>query len=128
MDAGPVYWEKAAGKLLAEEKRMRLYNNPEPTGIMLTWRNGSYIGHIQIPAPEYSKEVVALSKTSKPLQDGFAKAIRKLDPGRLELVADDELALTDRNHILRKLENRLTKMTAEQTAYMIANKPEIYEL
>ena len=121
-------WEEVAKSLLESERKGRSYNLPESIGIMLTWRDDNYVGSLQEVALDYSKEIVLLSKSSNPLQIPLAEAIRKLDPSRLEITADRDLALEGRQHVLRRLGNNLTIMTQEQTEYIAKNLPQIYEL
>lgn len=82
---------------------------------MVEWRDGIYIGHIQTIVPDYSSEIVSLSKTSRPLEEDFTRAVRRLDPSRLDLIADNELDLDGPHHLVRRVEKRLTIMTLEQT-------------
>lgn len=112
-------WDGAARFLLQKEKRVRALNNPEPVGALIKWRGNTYFGHIQAVASNFSNEIMALTKTSNPIPDELTRAIKKLDPGRLELEADAPLDMTGKHHILRKAENRLTQMTRQQTEYML---------
>lgn len=113
-------WENVARHFLKSLTSMHPYLDPTPIDVMVEWRNGMYIGHIQIIVPDYSPEIVSLSKCSNLLHDDLVDAIKKLDRNRLNLVADECLDLTGRNHLLRRLENRLTVLTSEQTRYMSA--------
>ena len=121
-------WEQGAKELLQDEIRKRSLNKPEPVGVLVIWQDYTYIGSIQVIVPDFSKEIVVLSKSTIPLPVEFDNAIRKLDPGRLELTADDKLDLIGRQHILRRVENRLTPMTPDQTAYMLLHPPVIHEI
>ena len=121
-------WEHGAKELLQDEIRKRALNKPEPVGVLVIWQDYTYIGSIQVIVPDFSKEIVVLSKSTIPLPVEFDKAIRKLDPGRLELTADDMLDLIGRQHVLRKVENSLTLMTPDQTAYMLLHPPVIMEI
>ena len=121
-------WEQGAKELLQDEIRKRSLNKPEPVGVLVIWQDYTYIGSIQVIVPDFSKEIVVLSKSTIPLPVEFDNAIRKLDLGRLELTADDKLDLTGRQHILRRVENRLTLMTPDQTAYMLLHPPVIFEI
>src|SRR3989338_10861685 len=122
------YFDNWARILLEKEASMRKYLIPEPISIIISWRIKIYIGHIQIIVQDYSNEIVCLNKSSKPLIDGLYRAIINIDKERLNLVADNILDLTDRQHVLRRLENKLTYMTPEQTRYIAVNMPEIIEL
>jgi glutamine synthetase adenylyltransferase len=62
-----------------------------------------------------------LSKNSKPVEEELYNAIKRNDPGRLELLADDSVDLEGSYHVLRKLENRLVSMTPEQTNYALSH-------
>lgn len=121
-------WEGVAREVLQQEKSRKPLNYPEPAGALIEWQDNTYIGHIQEIVPDYSKEIVALSKTSFPLPNELVEAIRKLDAKRLELHADDSLDLSGRQHVLRRVEGRLTHMTPKQTEYMLEHPPIIYEL
>ncbi len=121
-------WEQGAKKLLELEKSQRELHKAEPVGVLVIWKDYTYIGSIKVIVPDFSKEIVVLSKSTIPLPVEFDNAIRKLDPGRLELAADDMLDLTGRQHILRRVENRLTLMTPDQTAYMLLHPPVIKEI
>ena len=121
-------WEHGAKELLQDEIRKRALNKPEPVGVLVIWQDYTYIGSIQVIVPDFSKEIVVLSKSTIPLPVEFDKAIRKLDPGRLELTADDVLDLIGRQHVLRRAENRLMHMTPDQTAYMLLHPPVIMEI
>ena len=78
--------------------------------------------------PDFSKEIVVLSMTSSPPPIKLVDAMKRICPGRLELTADDKLDLIGRQHILRRVENRLTLMTPDQTAYMLLHPPVIFEI
>ena len=118
------YWEETAKRILEFEKVTRHYCNPEPQKVMVEYRKGNYIGYIQEIAQEYSKEIVLLSKSTKPLQKELVNAIKKLDSGWLDMCTDKLLELEGRLHVVRKLGNRLTIMTSEQIKYM-AKHPQI---
>lgn len=128
MDANETKWEDMARSILEQEKLLRSCNYPEPIGVIVKWDDISYIGSIQEIVPELSKEIVLLSKSQYVLPDKLMNAIRELDKGRLELVVDSSLDLIGRQHILRRLDNRLTNMTEEQTKYMIEHHPDILEI
>ena len=122
------YWEKMAGFILEEEKALKSRNYPEPKSVMIRWRDNIYIGSIQEIAPEFSREIVLLSKSSQPLHMSLVEAIRKLDNQRQELDVDESLDLDGRQHIVRLLEKRLVRMLSEQTEYMIKNVPNVHEI
>jgi len=121
-------WENVAKHFLRSLTSMHPYLHPTPIDVMIEWRKGMYIGHIQIIFPDYSPEIVSLSKSTNPLHNDLVDAIRKLDHERLNLMADEKLDLTGRNHVLRRLENILTNLTPEQTKYMIAHPLNYYEV
>jgi DNA polymerase elongation subunit (family B) len=98
----------------------------EPATIQ--WRGNIYVGHVQEIAPEYSEEIVFLSKSFKPVAQKFVDTIKELDPDRVYLHADDSLELTGRYHLVRKLGNRLTSLTLEQARYMSKRMLRVYEL
>lgn len=128
MDTNETNWEEMAISILEQEKLLKYRNYPEPIGVIIKWDDISYIGSIQKIVPEFSSEIVLLSKSRYILPDKLMNAIRELDKGRLELIADSFLDITGRQHILRMLDNRLTNMTEEQTKYMIEHPPDVREI
>lgn len=121
-------WELAARDLLQLFESKKSLASPGPVVVLIKWKSSTYIGSIQVIVPDFSKEIVVLSKSSKPIPFKLAEAIRKLESRMLELNAYYMLDLTGRQHILRRLENRLTHMTPDQTAYMLLHPPQIYEI
>lgn len=121
-------WEQAARELLQLFDSKKCLIHPEPVGVLIKWNNSTYIGSIQVIVPDFSKEIVAASKSSKPLPFKLAEAIRKLQPAMLELTAYYLLDMTGRQHILRRVGDRLTCMTPEQTEYMLLHPPVITEI
>ncbi len=121
-------WEEIATHILEKEKILKVCNYPEPISVLVTWKNGVYIGSIQYTASEFSDEIVMLSKSTSKLPNDLVSAIRKLDEKRLELCADASLDLDGRQHILRRVENRLVSMNPQQTEYMMEHLPSIYEI
>lgn len=128
MNTNETKWTEMARSILEQEKLLRSSNYPEPIGVIVKWDDIPYIGSIQEIVPEFSKEIVLLSKSQYVLPDKLMDAIRELDKGRLELVVDSSLDLIGRQHILRRLDNRLTNMTEEQTKYMIEHHPDVLEI
>jgi hypothetical protein len=121
-------WEGIAKEILEKEKILKICNHPAPISVLITWKKNFYIGSIQEVASEFSDEIVLLSKSTYKLPDELVVALRKLDDERLELDAEDNLDLEGRQHVLRRLENRLVYMTNEQTKYMIKHLPNICEI
>ncbi len=121
-------WNLEAQTLLFNEQLSNVKNNPEPTGVFVNWREGIYFGSIQYIESKYSNEIILLSKTSDPLNDNLVDAIKRIDNKRLDLSAQNELDLTGRTHILRKIGYVLVNLNLEQTKYMVANFPQVYEI
>ena len=121
-------YEKIAQEFLRIEKNAKENCCPPQTCVTLSWRRGLYVGGIQEIAPEYSPEIVLLSKSDRQLPGLLIESIKRLGTERLELLADDSLDLNGRFHVLRRLENKLVLMTPEQTEYIAKNPPEIDEL
>lgn len=121
-------WEAVAKGMLQQEKELSVFNHPKPTGVLVEWKNGLYIGSIQQIVPEYSTEIFMLSKSSSLLPDGLVKAIKEQNPERLYLHADSALDLTGRQYVLRKLEDRLVALTPEQDQYVTKKKFKISEV
>ena len=116
---GTPNFDELAEYILDKEAEVRSFTEPPMQNVLLRWRKNGYTGSIQIPYPNFSREIVFLSKTSKPVQEELYEAIRRHDPGRLELEADENLGLEGNYHFLRMLEKRLLRMTPEQTKYTL---------
>jgi hypothetical protein len=93
--------------------------------VIIRWKGNVYLGHMQEIAPEYSKEIVFLSKSFKPVAQKFVNSLRN---DYRDLHADDSLELAGRYHVVRKLGDRLTSLTPEQKRYMSKRMLRVYEL
>ena len=118
-------WKKAAARLLQDEEVMKKYLRPTPESIMIEWRNGVYIAQLQVIIPEFSPEIVVLSKPSHTMKRELVDAIYEMQPDRTTIQAEDVLDLEGSTHVVRRLENRLTVMTEEQTQYTTGNMPDV---
>lgn len=78
-EIGDVNWEDMAIHILEQEKILKICNHPAPTPVLITWSSNVYIGSIQEAAPEFSDEIVVLSKSTYTLPGDLVNAIRKLD-------------------------------------------------
>ena len=104
-------WDLVAKEILEQERLIYPFNNPKPN-----------------VAPKFAKEIVLLSKSSDPIDSDLANATRKLDRERIELRADNSLDLDGRQHVVRKLGNKITFMSSEQTKYIVDHPIKICEL
>lgn len=120
-------WDHLARKFLDMERKKLETNNPHSTPLNVYWKGRVYVGSIQEIFPEYSKEIVLLSKGSYPADHNMINALNRVHKERLEVTADNELDLTGRQHVLRRLKTKLTRMTSEQTKYAEKNMPNIRE-
>ena len=84
---------------------------PPGNAVTVIWHTKAFVGGYQYLDPD----VVYLSITSKPVTKEFARELRQQQPNRHELTADNDLDLTGRGHILRKIEKTLCRLTPEQT-------------
>lgn len=121
-------WRRVAENLLKGEAEKAKLSFPTPAGIILQWKDKYYFGSLQEVAPEFSPEIILLSKTTRPIKSGLVEAILEIQPERLRIIADHYLDLEGRTHILRRIGQRLTKCTPEQTKYMINHPPRVAEL
>jgi len=120
-------WRQVAENLLKNEAEKAKLNFPPPEGIILQWRGKYYFGSLQEVASEFSKEVVLLSKTSRPIPEELVEAISEIQPKRTWIIVDEYLDLEGRTHLLRRVGSRLTKCTPEQTKYMLNHPPTVFE-
>lgn len=111
-------WYQVARNYLTQEKRSSSRNIPPTIVALIEWKGQTYVGGIQEVAPEYSKEIVLLSKSSHPIPKELKNAIAELDKDRLSLSAGTMLDLEGRLHVLRRVGDRLQQMTAGQMHYM----------
>lgn len=107
-----------AEMMLRTERAMRPRHHPPSTGIILTWRNELRVGMVQHPIDIDFPLIVFLSITSKYRDPEYARHVRNMDPGRLELTADPRLDMEGNFHVLRRIEKVLTFMTPEETHAM----------
>ena len=117
-------WKEIAKNFLKLEKESFEKNSPPPEGIVLLWKGKYYLGSLQ----KIAEEIVLLSKTSYPVEEKLIQSILELQPDRPKIIADDHLDLEGRYHILRRVGNRLTECTPEQTEYILMNPPRILEI
>jgi len=115
-------WYNVARNYLALEKQNLARTVPPLIAALIEWKGQTYVGGIQTAAPEYSEEIVLLSKSPQPINEQLRKAIAELDKGRLCLSAEPLLDLEERLHILRRVGNKLQQMTADQIDYVEKTK------
>jgi|GEM_PF-1366885 hypothetical protein len=120
-------WHQVAQNYLAQEKQNLARNIPPATAALIYWKSQPYIGGIQEIAPEYSREIVLLSKSSDSIPEGLRKAIAELDRGRLSLSVEPTLDLEGRLHVLRRVGDMLQQMTADQLDYVKGHQIAIIE-
>jgi len=120
-------WRQLAAGMLEIERKMRPLHRPPSVGCLVTWRDRTLVGMIQSPVSARFPAIVFLSVTSKYFDPEFVRAVRNLDPGRLELEADPALDLNGNFHTLHRDGKRLTFMPEEETAEMLKNPMEVIE-
>ncbi|MBI5390752.1 hypothetical protein HZB02_04630 [Candidatus Woesearchaeota archaeon] len=116
-----------ARTFLEKEKQNLAQQQPPGYGILLIWREQSYVGSLQYIMPEYSNEIVLLSKSSSPIPSPLIDAILSLQPQRKQISADQGLYLEDRLHVMRLVKEKLTPLTPDQIMYAEAAMPLILE-
>ncbi len=109
--------EEAYQYLLKEEEIMKTLQ-PSGEAILVEWKNKTYAGCTQVISPEYSKEIVLLNKTSKPITDSLKKGILYFHPERTILAADECLDIEGPLAIVRRIDDFISYMTPQQTRYM----------
>lgn len=128
IDSDDINWEEIARDILKKEDITNIFTRPKPMSANIYWKDEFYIGSIQEIVPEFSKEIVLLSKSSKYYPKELAQALRRLDSGRLELFADNNLYLEGRQHVVRKIDDSLTYMTPDQIRFMESYPMTIFEI
>lgn len=106
-----------ARNLLRLEKREKI-KNPRTRGIFIQWQEGIYFAGIRELSPDYSDELVIVTKGESYIPEELLDAIKKQDPRRPELYADDSLDLNGGKFVMRKLGDVLTKPTSEQASFV----------
>ena len=110
------FFRKVAESFLMEERAV-LYGASTPTTpITVNWRGTPYPGFLQ-PCP-LRPEIVYVVKSPQMAQE-FMDALRELDAGRPELVADDSLELDRREFFLRRTGDRLEPLQDADTSYLV---------
>lgn len=127
-DTDNINWEEVAKGILKKENTTGIFTHPKTICANIYWKNDFYIGSIQEIVPEFSKEIVLLSKSSKHYPEELAQALKRSDSGRLELFAEDNLDLEGRQHVLRKIDDKLIHMTPDQTKFMMSYPMKIFEI
>ena len=120
-------WKGIAKNLVQDMNQQLEMQVPKGYSIMLYWKEGFYVGSLQHIAPEYSNEIVLLSKSSRSIPEELKDAILQEDSERETITAGVNLNLEGRLQIFRKVEGRLLPMTSDQLVYMRNMKIEIGE-
>jgi len=123
-----INWEDIAKEVLKKAEITNIFTRPKPISANIYWKNDFYIGAIQEIVSEFSKEIVLLSKSSRYYPEELAQALRRLDSGRIELFADDNLDLDGRQHLVRRIDDKIVHMTTEQTMFMTNYPMKIFEI
>lgn len=123
-----INWEDMAEEILKKEKLTNMFTCPKSISANIYWKNDFYIGSIQEIVPEFSKEIVLLSKSSKHYPEELAQTLRRLDMKRPELFADENLDLEGRQHIVRRINDKLMYMTPDQTIFMTNYPMTVFEI
>ena len=112
------YYNKA--RLILEYEKEQSKKVPA-IPLFLIHRNQTYLAVIHEVKSPYGNEIVLLNILSYPLigeLENLTRAISEIDKDRLRLTADWKLNLEARLHALRKVDDRLTELTAEQLNYL----------
>jgi len=123
-----VNWEEIAKRIMKKEEMTNIFTYPKPTSANIYWKNDFYIGAIQEIVPDVSKEIVLLSKSSEHYPEELAQVLRRLDTGRIELFADNNLDLEGRQCVVRRIDDKIVHMTTEQTMFMTNYPMKIFEI
>lgn len=128
IDSGNIDWEKLANEIIKKVGMTNIFTRPKPISANIYWKNNFYIGSIQEIVPEFSKEIVLLSKSSNHYPEELAQALMILDSGRIKLFVDDNLYIEGRQHVVRRVGDKITYMTTEQTIFMSKYPMEVFEI
>ena len=112
-------WDEAAKRFIQSEKKQISAQRPKGYPVFIEWKGDAYTGSLQHVAPEFSNEIVLLSKTSKPIPPQLKDAILRVQPDRTQLSANKELDLEGIVHIVRKVDYSIEIMSSEQLEYMM---------
>ena len=128
IDSDDINLEEIARNILKKEDITNIFAYPKPMSANIYWKDDFYIGSIQEIVPEFSKEIVLLSKSSNHYPKELAHALRKLDSERLDLFADGNLDMKGRQHVVRKIGDKLMQMTTDQIKFMVNFPMKIFEI
>jgi hypothetical protein len=123
-----INWEEIAKEIIKKVEITNTFTSPKTISANIYWKKDFYIGSIQEIVPEFSKEIVLLSKSSNHYPEELAKALMKFESGRIELFADNDLDLEGRQHVARRIGDKIVHMTIEQTLFMTNYPMKIFEI
>lgn len=78
IDSDNINWEETAKGVMKKAEMTNIFMSPKPISANIYWKNNFYIGAIQEIVPEFSREIVLLSKSSRHYPKELAEALRRL--------------------------------------------------
>jgi hypothetical protein len=117
-------WQRAAAGYLAAEVIALRTTRPLQQPCIVRWRGDLRIGGI---AELRADGVCMLALTSRAMPPGFVDELKRLSPARLEYVADAELDLAGRQHVIARDGNRVRRLAPAQTRWAAEHISSVYE-
>lgn len=120
------YREQAERYLNTEEGVLGLLQ-PTPVRAILRWQDGRYCGHLQRIVPDYSRNIVLVTRTTERMDDGFFDELSKLDPDRPLFEVDVTVDLNQRHQYLRiDRRNTLKELRSRQKRHLERRGVDLY--
>ena len=115
--------------IIEKERARNAFLRPPLRTAIVVWRDRMYIGGIQHVIEE-DREIVFLTKSSKPIEPELAISLLELDPTRLHLRCQNSVEIDGRMHVLRLVGEELMRMTPKQmvVAANIMEQTKIFEI
>ena len=111
-------WDAVAKKIIDSGEQSLAQQQLRGYSVLVEWRENFYVGSLQHIAPEYSDEVVLLSKPLQSIPLQLKEAIIRARPQITKVNGVAGLDLEGRLHIVRKVNDQLEIMTSDQLDYM----------
>ena len=113
-----IDWGQRAKNILKLESDTKASLDSGIECVFLRWGNGIYNAGLKQILPEYSKDIVLVTKTEHSLPGELEREILKLDQKRLEFRVDESIDVSGREYVLKKYGINLVPLTKEESEYV----------
>ena len=113
-----IDWGQRAKNILKLESDTKASLDSGIECVFLRWGKGIYNAGLKPVLPEYSKDIVLVTKTEHSLPNELKGEIIKLDPKRLEFMIDESIDVSGREYMLKKQGINLVQLNKEESEYV----------